>query len=549
MTYYGSCDVASIVDDDLRIATELQIAHFGQCPMQLFWRPHVHKLPSNDARRQRTLSEIFGLNDLAVQKETAELKRQLPFQHAPISHWVHLDAGPPGPHAPLVALRLAFPDRCIAIDAQGIFHFFRWAWRADISTTEEESKEKPSDLFTDKGYFIAQRDLPNFRKLPRLRYSSKISGSKAVAAISKCLFSGRLLIVSDGDGRGGLCYQLIDPIKANIHGEVNVANVHSAKVTAIHMDPIGAAAGLGGAGGELAIVGSADGTASIWRFIVNESCCLPLRPRLRLGGHRGNKILSVAINSSLNICATVSADRCCIFHTSNGLMSRSIIPPDLNTHGLLPGLETSNIRCKTKFATTNALCITKAGYIIFVCISNVTSIVNLDVKRDIVSLELYNLEGVHLGSKIMESWRGIPNKIHATSDGRGVIVCCAKGVSIHLISTIHPLKFIDEWNFGDNGFGPENDAYNIFVHDIDFGPSSSSPIVACAGLSSGALRLHALKGISVWSEENKKGTVNEAVSSVIGTVRGTGTKVAGIVKGTGSRIIGFGRDIGKEYFR
>ena len=40
LTYYGSVDVASIDDPELRRATELQIAHFGQCPLQVFTRPH-----------------------------------------------------------------------------------------------------------------------------------------------------------------------------------------------------------------------------------------------------------------------------------------------------------------------------------------------------------------------------------------------------------------------------------------------------------------------------------------------------------------------------
>ena len=44
LTYYGSVDVASIEDEALRQATELQIAHFGQCPMQLFVRPHVRRI-------------------------------------------------------------------------------------------------------------------------------------------------------------------------------------------------------------------------------------------------------------------------------------------------------------------------------------------------------------------------------------------------------------------------------------------------------------------------------------------------------------------------
>ena len=40
LTYYGAVDLTQIKDEALRRATELQIAHFGQCPMQLFNRPH-----------------------------------------------------------------------------------------------------------------------------------------------------------------------------------------------------------------------------------------------------------------------------------------------------------------------------------------------------------------------------------------------------------------------------------------------------------------------------------------------------------------------------
>merc|ERR1712157_534290 len=85
-------------------------------------------------------------------------------------------------------------------------------------------------------------------------------------AISKTLFSGGsvLLVLSDGDGHGGLGMQLVDPAKGSIKGEALVSCVHSARITCIAADPIGSAAGHGGVGGELAVVGSADGNASIW---------------------------------------------------------------------------------------------------------------------------------------------------------------------------------------------------------------------------------------------------------------------------------------------
>lgn len=244
LTYYGSVDVASIEDQDLRIATELQIAHFGQCPMQLFWRPHVHKLVKSNPRRKLTISEMLGVFDFGS-IDPNNSHRQLPFESAPISHWVHLFAPPPGPHAPLISVRFVFPDRCIAIDALGIFHFFRWTWKADPEQAEERPRRNV-DLFEDRGYFVATRELPHFRSVPRLSYERPrpkdwlTKKDIAVVAISRCLFSLRLLlVVSDGDGKGGITFQLVDPSKCTIQGEVQVRSAHSSKISAIHMDPIG----------------------------------------------------------------------------------------------------------------------------------------------------------------------------------------------------------------------------------------------------------------------------------------------------------------------
>ena len=298
------------------------------------------------------------------------------------------------------------------------------------------------------------------------------------------------------------------------------------------------AAGVGGVGGELTLVGSQDGTASLWRFISNPSCHLPIRPRFRFGGHKGQKIHSVAVNGSVNLCATVSASRCCIFNASSGCLQRILVPPNNDMSGMT-GTGQSDIICKTRFVDANAICITSSGFVILACESKFWSKTN-NFNRVIVTLQLFTLEGAHMGSKALESWRGIPNKITATYDGRAGMVCSGRGISIHLISAIKPLHFIDEWQIG----GDEDDV--VSAHDIDFGPSPSRPVVAVTGLSSGALRIHALKGISEWSDENKKGSVTEAVGSVIGTVKGTGSKMVGLVRGTGNKVIGLGKEIGRE---
>jgi hypothetical protein len=137
LTYYGSVDVAAIEDESLRQATELQIAHFGQCPMQLFVRPHVRRIPKMNRNHLSFYQVISAYTHGAGRESESELDKSerlslpvfgqplyLPFFSAPMSHWVHLDAPPPGPHASLLAVRLAGTDRCLAVDARGVFHCF-----------------------------------------------------------------------------------------------------------------------------------------------------------------------------------------------------------------------------------------------------------------------------------------------------------------------------------------------------------------------------------------------------------------------------------------
>eukprot|EP00957_Ditylum_brightwellii_P013660 1029471-Ditylum_brightwellii.AAC.1 len=65
-----------------------------------------------------------------------------------------------------------------------------------------------------------------------------------VVCISNTLFASRslLLVLSDGDGMGALAMQLVDPAKGIVKGEVIIPSIHSARVSAIAMDPIGTAA-------------------------------------------------------------------------------------------------------------------------------------------------------------------------------------------------------------------------------------------------------------------------------------------------------------------
>ena len=548
LTYYGSVDVASIKDESLRQATELQIAHFGQCPMQLFRRNHIHRI-HRDHQRLSFFQLLSPFACLArVQEDSGDaatapkplvardrLYREpssLPFFSAPMSHWIQLDAPPPGPHCPLVAVRFAGLDRCLAVDSKGIFHCFRWAWRPD----EIDNVGVSDDHTGERGCFIAQRELPRFKTVPRLVYNDPTEDIPAVA-ISKTLFAGRtvLLVLSAGDASGGVGMQLVDPAKGLVRGEAVVPSVHSAKVTCIATDPVGSAAGHGGVGGELALFGSADGCASLWRFM--SSHYLPLRPRVRFAGHQGSKIHAVALCSSLHLAASISSHTCCLHSIGNGTTTRSFYPPsDLAE---LMGVPSA----KTKFAESTALALSVQGFVITVCETSIPMEGAAD--RVIYSLHLFNIEGVSLGSKPLETWRGVPTKMQCTPDGFGVLVCCGRGVTIHRLSATAPLEYVDEFQVTESDDLSSPDAVAT-AYDLDLGPSLNRPVVAVGACSNGALRLHALPGISAWSERYKKSGLGQTVSTAFAKPAKRFNKAFKDGLGFGQKLAGMGIDLGRE---
>jgi len=573
LTYYGSVDVASIEDEGLRQATELQIAHFGQCPMQLFYRRHAKKQARDSHRRRQTLSDLYDMKTAPLinqrplnqapsdrtDKGDVTSRKSLPFTDAPLSYWVHLGAPPPGPHAPLISIRLALADRCLAVDSKGIFHFFRWAWKPEFEEDElsESSDSDNSDeiegapdkenIFSDKGCFVAQRELFSFRNIPRLPYASVASEDTrhATVGVSKTLFANKslLLVVSDGDGKGALAMQLVDPIKGEIRGEVIVPSIHADCITSIDMDPIGTASGQGGVGGELVIVGSADGSATLWRFI--SSHYWPLRPRLRMMGHGGATIYGVAVSSSLGVCASISSKVCALFDVGNGAMIRNFAPPEgVGKIHMKTDTKTENAVIETSFADTPALCLSVLGFVIAVCSTKLMQGENM--LRDFFSLEIFTVEGRHIGSHILEPHQGIPKKIFPTVDGRAVFVCAGGGVSVHLVSSIQPLAIVDNWRLSEDT-GNDVSAKQV-MYDLDFGPTIARPVVAAAGCSAGTLRLHALQGISRWSHEHQRNTVSSAVGSVLAMPAQTVKNALGGVSSFGSNFFGSAREISKEAF-
>ncbi len=140
--------------------------------------------------------------------------RLYPFLNSPTSHELQLDAPPPKSNASFIAVRLAGIDKILTVDSHGIFHCFRYSWRAEPSLSKDEAVilNEESTFLTDscfaeldKGCFIAQRELPHFRAVPRLPHIALCKRNRVAVALSKTLFASRtlLLALSDGDGIGG----------------------------------------------------------------------------------------------------------------------------------------------------------------------------------------------------------------------------------------------------------------------------------------------------------------------------------------------------------
>ena len=452
-------------------------------------------------------------------------------------------APPPGPHADLICVRACLGNRCIGIDNRGVLHFFKWIWKPDDDDYENEnSSDVTQSKEVDRGCFVAQRELSNFRSLPRLPLNNHDESIPIAIAISNHLYlkSSHVLVLSDADGCGGLSMQFVDPKKGVIKTETIIPNIHSSRISAIAMDSVGMRSTKNSKGqtGEIAIIGSEDGTATLWRFIFNSH--IPFRPRLRMRGHYGHKVYGVAVNCFLNVCATISKKRCCIFHLGNGTLMRSFAPPIGENRGV-----------EISFADTKALGLSIQGFVIVICKSV--------RKRTITySLELYNLEGVHCGSRPFESFFGVPRKITTFADGKAICVCGGCGVSVHRISNIRPLEKLEEWRITNQDIKTLTNSFLArkipTVHDLDFYPNIQSltppyytrPCVAMVGCSDGILQIHALSGISNWATANQNNSMSSVVGNVLVKPANTIKSAVGTVKGFGTRFIGFGKEIGRE---
>lgn len=267
---------------------------------------------------------------------------------------------------------------------------------------------------------------------------------------------------------------------------------------------------------------------------------LPLRPRVRLRGHQGEKVSAVALCSATYIAVTLSASKCCLFSIGNGALIRSFEPPKDAIE--LPSRDETAVT--TKFAETpGAVSISVQGFVVIACESLMTP--KHGGSRRVITLHLFTMEGISLGSKPLEGWRGLPHKMYCTPDGTAVIVCSGRGVTIHRLSSWMPLDIIDEWQITESDSLGNSDMMEAAL-DVDFGPSLNRPVVAAAACSNGVLRLHALPGISSWSERHKSSGLSQTVTGALAKPAQRLNQAMRDGLGIGRQLAGMGRDIGRE---
>ncbi|GLE11245.1 hypothetical protein PINS_up023599 [Pythium insidiosum] len=168
LTYYGVVDLDRVEDPFLRESMELQIAHFGQCPMQLFTTPHP--------KRQSSPKESLFGSKLSVQQQSQNaLDHQLqPGNRSPVGQGL-----PPlqtaivrplalmfqdvSEHAqerrqrwspPIVVRPVAksairwikiFPDRMVTVNDLGVVELYNWKLLAKPEELLGQNNNGPND--------------------------------------------------------------------------------------------------------------------------------------------------------------------------------------------------------------------------------------------------------------------------------------------------------------------------------------------------------------------------------------------------------------------
>ncbi|KAL8000464.1 putative BEACH domain, concanavalin A-like lectin/glucanase domain superfamily, PH-BEACH [Plasmopara halstedii] len=138
LTYYGVVDLDKVDDPFLRESMELQIAHFGQCPMQLFATPHPKRLTSIrrsagapaapvSERQSPTASDgnLSGLSSSVPRPLSVAFQDFSLIAQERRRHWSPLASVKPIAQSGIRLLKI-LPDRVVSINELGVVEVYYW---------------------------------------------------------------------------------------------------------------------------------------------------------------------------------------------------------------------------------------------------------------------------------------------------------------------------------------------------------------------------------------------------------------------------------------
>lgn len=363
LTYHGVVEMEKLTDPLLRDAVELQIAHFGQCPKQVFMEPHVPR-PSLQSRRKNGASDA---SSPAVSCSNDSKRVEWPNDKLTSSsrrHSITNDLMPTQyieePHPLSKTVRLQRVDTCgvrlinvlseciIAINEIGAVELLHWRVlpctnRKNDDTLTHSSEKKANsepkastadtqdsnlDDKAEREWILhverAREDVDSLPRIPICRpILHRLDGLEITqAAPIRTSLHGRL-IISGGDPNGGIYFRLLDSdtglliAKASVYG-------HDDSVTCLAIDafqPHSACSSMHAItpchqldfDQELLVSGSRDGTLAFWivskmkQDLLFHSPRISTNPVMFFRGHRGS-IVDCDVSTSAGFVVS------CTFH-------------------------------------------------------------------------------------------------------------------------------------------------------------------------------------------------------------------------------------------
>ncbi len=340
LTYAGAVDMDAIENDAMRHATELQVAHFGQCPNQLLTEPHPPRGTNQTLDPPYPLSHEISVvrmkrfgQDLVEDLELlTEFKEGL---LAPTS-LLNTVAGASSP----VAVRL-LERKLVVISENGVLQSFNWGLTQhepeidplesaqDLETQTDESAGSVFKDISQEPVLAMFPDSSPFERLPRVplvkqfEYDSTKSFSFHAKLCNLLAWSadGRIL-ASSGAAIGTVQLSVIDAINPGM------ATVQASATLQAHVGPISSL--KLSACSTLLVSGSTDSTLRVWRldfvqqnFASIRRPCVFTVPQQDFRGHT-SEIIACAVDKHLDLLVSSSHMHCLVHSISSGHLLRRL---------------------------------------------------------------------------------------------------------------------------------------------------------------------------------------------------------------------------------